>query len=111
MTDLRQEYTKAIATVFSGARHHECIFHALQWINRQLFNVYGRDYEEEYPEVVRLKEEIIRIFQTTSKRTATRRYTKVMAQGDSFVEQKAEVEAVFKTLEKQSASPPLGGLA
>ena len=35
VTDLRKEYGPAIKAVFKGARHHECIFHALQWWNRQ----------------------------------------------------------------------------
>ncbi len=40
VTDLRKEYGRAIKAVFGGARHHECIFHALQWWNRQMKDVY-----------------------------------------------------------------------
>ena len=100
VTDLRREYSNAIATVFSKARHHECIFHALQWIGTQLFKIYGHDYEKEYTEVAQLKEEIVKIFHTTSKRVAISRYNKVMAQRDLFVGQKEEVAAVFNSLER-----------
>ena len=79
VTDLRKEYGPAIEKVFGGARHHECIFHALQWWNRQIKDIYGRDYEKKHPEIVQLKEQLLKIFDTTSKRVAQKRYSTVMA--------------------------------
>ncbi|MGB0385203.1 MAG: DDE-type integrase/transposase/recombinase [Ardenticatenaceae bacterium] len=70
VTDLRKEYGPAIEKVFAGARHHECIFHALQWWGRQMKDIYGSNYKKTHPEVVKLKEQLIKIFQTTSKRVA-----------------------------------------
>ncbi len=40
VTDLRREYGSAIKSVFKGARHHECIFHALQWWGRKMKEIY-----------------------------------------------------------------------
>ncbi len=40
VTDLRKERLR-IDEIFSDARHHECIFHAMQWLHRQLKKVYG----------------------------------------------------------------------
>jgi transposase len=100
VTDLRAEYGPAIAKIFSGVRHHECIFHALQWISRQLKSIYGNDYKDKHPEVVELKEQILKIFNTTSKRIAMRRYQKVMSLEKTYVEKKTEVSAVFNTLER-----------
>ena len=62
VTDLRSEYRTAIAELFDQARHHECIFHALQWAHRQLKDVYGTDYAKTRPDVVRLRKQIDAIF-------------------------------------------------
>jgi transposase-like protein len=56
VTDLRREYGPAIQEVFPHARHHECIFHAMQWMHRQLKEIYGSGYAETHPEAVKLKE-------------------------------------------------------
>ncbi len=100
VTDLRQEYGPTIAEIFSDARHHECIFHALQWTHRQLKDVYGTDYAKTKPEVVTLKEKIDAIFQTKTKRTAQKRYAAVMALRETYTTQKPEVAAVFSSLER-----------
>lgn len=75
ITDLRQDYGDVVGEVFPKARHHECIFHALKWIQRQIKDVYGADYKEKRPEAVTLKEDIYYI-QCKDKRTAQRRHTK-----------------------------------
>jgi hypothetical protein len=78
VTDLRAEYGPAIAEVFDRARRHECIFYALQWTHRQLKDTYGADYLKTRPDVVQLKEQIDAIFQARTRRTAEKRYHKVM---------------------------------
>jgi transposase-like protein len=100
VTDLRQEYGPAIAKIFPHARHHECIFHALQWAHRQLKDVYGTDYPQTQPAVVTLKEKVDAIFQTKTKRTAQKRYETVMALRVTYTAQKPEVAAVFDSLER-----------
>jgi hypothetical protein len=105
VTDLRSEYGPAIAEVFDQARHHECIFHALQWAHRQLKETYGADYAKTRPEVVQLKEQIDAIFQAKTRRTAEKRYHKVLALREQFVAQTPAVDSVFGSLERHW--PPL----
>jgi hypothetical protein len=100
VTDLRKEYAPAIAEIFSAARHHECIFHALQWAHRQLKDVYGSKYADTLPEVVKLKDAIDHIFKARTRRTAEKRYTKVMALRGRYVAQQPEVSSVFDSLER-----------
>ena len=100
VTDLRKEYGPAIKAVFKGARHHECIFHALQWWNRQMKDIYGANYENKHPEVVKLKEQLVQIFQTTSKRVAQKRYESLMANRETYVSQNAKAAAIFDSLER-----------
>lgn len=100
VTDLRSEYGPAIAEVFDRARHHECIFHALQWAHRQLKDTYGADYAKIRPDVVQLKERIDAIFQAKTRRTAEKRYHKVMAVREQYVAQTPAVDSVFGSLER-----------
>jgi hypothetical protein len=100
VTDLRSEYGPAIAEVFEQARHHECIFHALQWTHRQLKETYGTDYAQTRPDVVQLKERIDAIFQAKTRRTAEKRYAKVIALRERYVAQTPDVDSVFGSLER-----------
>lgn len=100
VTDLRKEYGPAIEEVFPDARHHECIFHAPQWAHRQLKDIYGANYAETYPQAVALKEKIDGIFQAKTRRTAEKRYTKVIALRQDHVTQQPKVASVFDTLER-----------
>jgi transcriptional regulator with XRE-family HTH domain len=100
VTDLRPEYRTAIAKVFDHARHHECIFHALQWTHRQLKQTYGADYAKTRPDVVQLKTKIDAIFQAKTRRTAEKRYHKVLALRDQYVIQTPAVDSVFDSLER-----------
>jgi DNA-directed RNA polymerase subunit RPC12/RpoP len=100
VTDLRPEYRTAIAQVFDQARHHECIFHALQWTHRQLKETYGADYAKTRPDVVRLKKQIDAIFQARTRRTAEKRYRKVMALRQQYVVSMPAVGSVFDSLQR-----------
>jgi DNA-directed RNA polymerase subunit RPC12/RpoP len=100
VTDLRSEYGPAIAQVFPHARHHECIFHALQWAHRQLKDAYGTDYAKTRPDVVRLKEQIDAIFQAKTRRTAEKRYCKVLALRQQYVLSNPTVGSVFDSLDR-----------
>jgi hypothetical protein len=40
---LRRDYTAVICAIFPQAQHHECLFHAMQALHRQLAQVYGWD--------------------------------------------------------------------
>jgi transposase-like protein len=100
VTDLRVDYHELIAQVFPQASHHECIFHALKELHHHFRQVYGPAYPQSQPQVEALRLEIDRIFQAQTKRTAHRRYDRVLAQRQTFVSQTAEAEAIFAFLER-----------
>lgn len=99
ITDLRHDYGEVVAEVFPKARHHECIFHALKWIQRKIKEVYGGDYRDECPEAVALKEAIYAIFQCKDKRTSRRRYAQVMKKRQRCIEEEPEAAIIFDSLE------------
>jgi len=98
VTDMRVDYAPLIVQVFPKAVHHECIFHALQEVHEHIKEVYGADYAETHPEVERLREEINHIFDAHTKRTAQRRYEKVLAQREKLVAQTPEAKSLFAFL-------------
>ena len=61
--------------------------------------VYGTNYTETNPEVERLLGESDRIFDARTKRTARRRYEKVLAQREIFVAHTPDAAAIFDFLE------------
>ena len=79
VTDMNQDYAEPIHTIFPHAIHHECVFHALQWAQRLIKDVYGHGYAHTRPEAVILKNQIYRIFQARSRKTVKKRYQQVMA--------------------------------
>jgi hypothetical protein len=100
VTDLRVDYGPLIAHVFSKATYHACIFHALQDAHKHIKEVYGADYAQTHPEVETLRKEIDHIFDARTKRTAQRRYEKVLAQRASFVANTPEANAIFEFLKR-----------
>ena len=98
VTDLRRDYGKAIAPVFPRARHHECLFHALQHISKLFEDIYGNPEEGQggvEPPPQRLKKDITRIFAAKSKRTAQKRLKQVMQKRGAYVAATPEAEAIF----------------
>jgi transposase-like protein len=100
VTDLRVDYGPLIAQVFSKATHHECIFHALQEAHKHIKEVYGTQYAETDPQVETLRQQIDHIFDARTKRTAQRRYQRVLAQRSTLVAQTPEAKALFDFLER-----------
>ncbi len=100
VTDMRVDYHGVVAQVFPAAVHHECIFHALQEVHERAREVYGANYTKTHPEVERLLGEIDRIFDARTKRTARRRYEKVLAQRETFVAHTPDAAAIFDFLER-----------
>jgi transposase-like protein len=100
VTDLCTDYERAIPAVFPRAVHHQCIFHALQAWHTQLRDAYGKHYREQRPEAVVLQKQLDGIFRAKTKRTAQRRYEKVLALREAYVAQTPEVEALFASLER-----------
>jgi transposase len=100
VTDLRREYSPAIADIFPLARHHECIFHALQCFHRQLKTSYGSDYPTAYPELVILKDKVDAIFQSRTKRTALKRFDQLMTQRQSYIALYPDVAPLFSSLQR-----------
>jgi hypothetical protein len=100
VTDLRVDYGSLIEQVFPKATHHECIFHALQDAHKQFKEVYGSRYAETDPQVEALRQQIDHIFDARTKRTAQRRYQRVLAQRSTFVAQTPEAKAIFDFLER-----------
>jgi transposase-like protein len=100
VTDMRRDYGSVIAQVFPKAEHHECIFHALQNVQDHCKEVYGPGYAQTQPEVEELKQDIYCIFKARTKRTAQKRYDKVMALRKEYVQETAEAAAIFDFLER-----------
>jgi hypothetical protein len=98
VTDMNQDYDEPIAMVFPKATHHECVFHASQWAQRRIKEIYGSDYAHTHPEAVTLKEQIYRIFQAKSKKTVRKRYQKVMALKAAYIARTPEAECIFDFL-------------
>jgi transposase-like protein len=100
VTDLRQDYGPVVAQVFSQAEHHECIFHALQEVQRDIREVYGLDYRETQPEVVLLQKAIEQIFVAQTKRTAHKRYLAVQALREPYVTANPQAQVIFDFLQR-----------
>ena len=100
VTDMRVDYRYIVAQVFPQAVHHECIFHALQEMREHAKEVYGTNYAQTDPEVERLLEEIDHLFNARTKRTAQRRYEKVLAQREVFVTKTPKAATLFDFLER-----------
>lgn len=100
VTDLRVDYGPLVADVFPKAIYHECIFHALQDAHKHFKEVYGTDYAKIHPEVETLRKEIVHIFDARTKRTAQRRYEKMLAQRETFVAKTPEAKTIFEFLER-----------
>ncbi len=100
VTDMRLDYGDVIAQVFPNAVHHECIFHALQQVHRLARKAYGSNYAKTHPQVTQLLQDIDAIFTARTKRTAWRRYAKVLALRDTFVQPTPESVAIFDFLER-----------
>jgi transposase len=100
ITDMNQSYDEPIALVFPEATHHECVFHALQWAQRRIKEVYGNDYARTHPEAVDLKDKIYRIFKAKSKKTVRKRYQEVLALKEQSIARTPEAECIFDFLER-----------
>jgi len=100
VTDMCQDYDEPIRAVFPGATHHECVFHALQWAQRLIKDVYGSNYAETHPEAVIIKEQIYEIFKAESKKTVNKRYRDVMALKEDYVAQMPDSQRIFDFLER-----------
>jgi transposase-like protein len=100
VTDMNQDYAQPIHTVFPDAVHHECVFHALQWVQRLVKDVYGNDYAETHPEAVALKQHIYKIFKAKTKKTVNKRYRHVMSLKDAYVAPMPEAQRIFDFLEQ-----------
>jgi len=99
VTDMNQDYTQPIHTVFPDAVHHECVFHALQWVQRLVKDVYGNDYAETHPEAVALKQHTYKIFKARTKKTVHKRYRHVMSLKEAYVAHSPEAQRIFDFLE------------
>jgi transposase-like protein len=100
ITDMNQDYDEPIQMVFPEATHHECVFHALQWAQRRIKEVYGNDYAHTHPEAVDLKDKIHRIFKAKSKKTVRKRYQEVMALKEEYIARTPEAKCVFEFLKR-----------
>jgi len=100
VTDLRQDYGPLVAQVFPKARHHECVFHALQNVQNDVKEVYGAAYAATHPEAEALKQQIYHIFKARSKRTAQKRYEEVMALRERYIQETPAAVVIFAFLEQ-----------
>jgi transposase-like protein len=74
VTDLCSDYPEVLATVFSHATHHECVFHALQAWQRQFRDLFGSDLERTAPEIFALRQRLDKVFAAKTRRTVDKRY-------------------------------------
>jgi hypothetical protein len=88
-----------IPQVFPQACHHECLFHAMQALQRQFSQIYDRDALRNDPRLVSLRQDLISPLRARTKRTAQRRYDRLMAQHQAWIAEKPELERVFAALE------------
>lgn len=100
VTDLRQDYGPVITQVFPDAQHHECIFHALQNVQKHIQNIYGPQFAEKYPEAELLKQHIYAIFDTASPSEALSRYQQVLLLKNSYTEATPASLSIFVFLER-----------
>jgi hypothetical protein len=100
VTDMRVDYRGVVARVFPQAVHHECIFHALQQVRDHARKAYGTHYAQTHPEVDSLLRQMDHIFEARTKRTAQRRYEKVLAQREIFLAQNSDAAAIFDFLKR-----------
>ncbi len=99
ITDMNQDYDQPIREVFPKAKHHECIFHALQWAQRLIKDVYGNDYASAHPAAVDLKHLIYHIFAAKSRKTVNKRYQEVMALKDQYISVSPQSIRIFNFLD------------
>jgi len=99
VTDLRQDYGPVITQVFPAAQHHECIFHALQNVQKHIKEVYGPRYASEHPEAALLKQQIYQIFDTQTFAEAQARYQEVLQQKNTCARTTPEATRIFDFLE------------
>jgi transposase-like protein len=98
VTDMCQDYDEPVRTVFPAAVHHECIFHALQWAQRLVKDVYGNNYSQTHPEAVVLKQRLYNVFNAKCKKTVNKRYREVMALKVQYLAQTPESLRIFDFL-------------
>jgi hypothetical protein len=99
VTDLRRDYGSVIVQVFPQAVHHECIFHALQNVQKHVKDVYGADYAQTHPEAQQLKQQIYAIFDTQSPQEAQQRYLQVLSLKDAYTQTTPQAKSIFDFLE------------
>jgi transposase-like protein len=100
VTDLRQDYGPVIAQVFPQAVHHECLFHALQNVQKHIKDAYGKDYQTRQPEAERLKHLIYTIFEAQTPLQAEQRYAEVLALQPACVQAQPQAQAIFDFLDR-----------
>ncbi len=100
VTDLRRDYGGDIARVFPKASHHQCIFHALHDVGAMCRKIYGADYAHTQPQIAQLRQDIADIFQAKTKRTALKRFDKIMARRELFVQQYPQAAPIFDFLQR-----------
>jgi transposase-like protein len=100
VTDLRVDYGPLVAQVFPKATHHECIFHALRQAHRHLRDAYRAAENTAHPDIDALREAVDALWDTPAKRTAQRRYEKLMAQREKLVACTPQLGALFDFLER-----------
>jgi hypothetical protein len=99
VTDLRQDYGATISQVFPQAQHHECIFHALQNVQKSCKDIFGPDYAQAHPEAQQLKQQIYAIFDTDCPHIAQERYRQVLALRSATCQATPEAQSIFDFLQ------------
>jgi transposase-like protein len=98
VTDLNQDYTELLVTVFPNAIHHECIFHALQYWQGCFKATFGRDYAHTHPDLFKLRQQMDQVFQAKTRRTVDKRYAELIARRDELVRAEPRLTPILDSL-------------
>jgi transposase-like protein len=98
ITDMHIAYPGPIKEVFPKAQHAICIFHLLQAAQRNIKEVFGKDYKKN-KEVAALKKEIYHLFDAKDKRTVMKRMETFMAKREHFVSIEPKASKIFNSIQ------------
>jgi transposase-like protein len=99
ITDMNQDYAEPLAAVFPHAMHHQCVFHALQYWHRSFKRLFGRDYDQTHPDLLKLRQQMDRIFQAPTRRTVQKRYDQLMARRAKLILAEPRLAPLLDSLE------------
>jgi len=97
VTDLWKTYETALTEVFPDTVHHQCVFHAEQAASTLMRDRLGNEYRA-IPMALALRDELVALFRSGSRRTLIRRYRKLLDRRPLYLEACADLAPVLDSL-------------